>query len=145
MADYNFHVSAGTRQQRVFERIDVKARVELVTAAGKIVQGMSRNISRGGLCLDAPQGFAMGEILSVRITLVFGANRQSEALALPAVVVWSTAIGASFQVGTQFRALSQDQSTYLDMFLRYLAESQAAKEDAAAREEETEEDDPFAA
>ena len=92
--------------KRVFPRFDIKATVEIVRAGGKVVRCMSRNVSKGGVCLDARVGLQGGEHIDLRITLVFDANRTSEALALPARVMWSTAIGDSHQVGTQFRQLS---------------------------------------
>ena len=131
--------------KRVFPRFDVKALVEIVRAGGSRVRCMSRNVSKGGVCLDAPVGFESGEDIDVHITLVFDANRSSEPLALPARVMWSTAFGKSHQIGTQFRQLDKDQSTYLDLFLRYLDDSARAREEAEADDsDEPDDDDPFA-
>ena len=128
--------------QRVFPRFAVKAEVELVTDDARVLRGMSKNVSKGGLCLETTSALAAGQEIDVRITLVFDAERSSEPLALPARVMWSTAIGDVHQVGTQYRQLSHEQNTYLDMFLRYLDDAAAA---ARADEEQENDDDPFAA
>lgn len=144
MAGYTALVSGADK--RVFQRFDVKAQVEIVRAGGKVVRCMSRNVSKGGVCLDARTALQGGEDVDLHITLVFDANRSSEPLALPARIMWCTAIGDSHQVGTQFRQLSKEQTTYLDLFLRYLDDSARAKADAEDdnADDDPDDDDPFA-
>jgi hypothetical protein len=129
--------------KRVFPRFDVKATVEIVRADGKVLRCMSRNVSKGGVCLDARTALAGGELVDLHVRLVFDANRTSEPLALPARVMWCTAIGDTHQVGTQFLQLSQEQNTYLDLFLRYLDDAARARADAE-EDDEPADDDPFA-
>lgn len=129
--------------KRVFPRFACELAVELETADGRIHTGVSRNLSRGGICLETVDAVSGGDEVLVRVTLVFADARASEPLELPAQVVWCTSFGSSYQVGTQFRRLSQDRATYLDMFLRYLAEAAAAADDESDRQEN--DDDPFGA
>jgi len=137
-------VAGSGAEQRVHPRFDVKAQVEIVRAGGRRVTCMTRNVSKGGVCLDARVGLDAGEDIDVHITLVFDANRSSEPLALPARVMWSTAIGTSHQVGTQFRQLTKDQSTYLELFLRYLQQAaDAAADDDDDDDSDDDDEDPF--
>lgn len=129
--------------KRVFPRFACELAVELETPGGRIHAGVSRNLSRGGICLETVDAVSGGEEVLVRVTLVFADARASEPLELPAQVVWCTSFGSSYQVGTQFRRLSHDRATYLDMFLRYLAEAAAAADDGSDQHEN--DDDPFGA
>jgi Tfp pilus assembly protein PilZ len=131
--------------KRLFRRFACDLAVELETRDGSVLGGQSRNLSRGGLCLETSDPVPAGADVTVRITLVFDEDRSSEPLDLPAQVVWCTPFGQhAHQVGTQFRQLSSERLTYLDMFLRYL-EQQAASERDAGDADEDDEDDPFAA
>jgi Tfp pilus assembly protein PilZ len=129
--------------KRVFPRFACALAVELVTPDGGIHSGVSRNLSRGGICLETVDAVSGGEEVVVRVTLVFADARSSEPLELPAQVVWCTSFGSSYQIGTQFRRLSEDRATYLDMFLRYLEQAAAAADDGNDQDED--DDDPFAA
>ena len=130
--------------KRVFPRFACELAVELVTRAGLVLTGISRNLSRGGICLETVDPLAGGEEVMVRVTLVFADARFSEPLDLPARVVWCTSFGSAHQVGTQFRPLSPDRATYLDMFLRYLEESASSAAEDADDHDDEDEDDPFA-
>jgi hypothetical protein len=109
--------------QRLFPRFAVEATVELIVRSGQVVAGTARNVSGGGICLETAGPVPPGVDVDVRITLVFDVERTSEPLRLPARVVWCTPLEEGHQVGTQFRPLTAEQSTYLEMFLRYLDES----------------------
>ena len=126
--------------KRVFPRFACQLSVELETRAGGVHAGTSRNLSAGGICLETVDAVAAGEEVVVRVTLVFEDQRSSEPLELPARVVWCTPFGDSHQVGTQFRPLSKELATYLDMFLRYLEQQSSSSDD-----DESDDDDPFAA
>ena len=132
--------------QRLFPRYAVEATVELITRSGEVVAGAARNVSRGGLCLETGAPVPTGADLDVRITLVFEEEHTSEPLRLPARVVWCTPLEGGHQVGTQFRPLTSEQSTYLDMFLRYLDESsRVAAAGAGAEDDDHDDEDPFSA
>lgn len=86
------------------------------------VEGRSRNLSRGGLCATLSAPVPVGELITVRLALLFDEGSTSEPLDVSARAVWCTPIGSSHQVGLQFAALSDEQRTYLGMFLRFLEE-----------------------
>jgi len=123
---------------RVHPRYAIDAAVELRHADSAAAVGTTTNISRGGLCVDLDRALATGLAVQIAITLVFDDRRQSEALELPARVMWSTQLGESYQVGCQFVGLRPRDVAYLDMFLRYLAGSPPAE----ATSPDTD-DDPF--
>ena len=134
----------GGADKRVFPRFAVELSAELETRSGRIHRGTARNLSRGGICLEAVDPPAAGDEVVVRVMLVFDEDRTSEPLELPARVVWCTSFGDAQQVGIHFLPLSQDRATYLDMFLRYLELQASSGADGGAAGGE-DEDDPFAA
>jgi hypothetical protein len=87
---------------------------------GKSHQGRTTNVSRGGLCADLADPIAIGSEIDVDMQLVFEDERVSEALRLPARVVWCTEVDDACQVGISFRPLGTELTQYLTMFLRYL-------------------------
>lgn len=130
--------------KRLSPRFSVELAVEIETDGGRVLAGQSRNLSQGGLCLETADPVPAGADVTVRVTLLFDENRSSEPLELPARVVWCTPFGDAHQIGTRFGPLSSERMTYLDMFLRYLAQQAASHDDEADGEDE-DEDDPFAA
>ncbi len=130
--------------KRLFPRFAVQLAVALETSDGRVLAGVSKNLSGGGICLETAEAVPAGADVVVRVTLVFDEERTSEPLDLPARVVWCTPFGSgAHQVGTQFRQLSSERVTYLDMFLRYLEQQAASDRDDGPDDED--EDDPFAA
>jgi hypothetical protein len=86
----------------------------------KAIGGRTQNLSRGGLCADLADAIPNGTSLDVDIQLVFDDVGESEALRLPARVVWCTTVDDGYQVGLSFRPLSAEQAQYLSLFLKYL-------------------------
>lgn len=86
----------------------------------KSIGGRTQNLSRGGLCADLADAIPNGTSLDVDIQLVFDDIGESEALRLPARVVWCTTVDEAYQVGLCFRPLSAEQAQYLTLFLKYL-------------------------
>lgn len=84
------------------------------------VEGRTHNVSRGGLCAELADPLPVGANVAIEIRLVFDDERQSEPLKLPARIVWCTAVDDAYQVGVSFHSLTEELSTYLGMFLRYL-------------------------
>ena len=92
---------------------------------GKVLQGRSTNVSRGGLCADLEAGVKLGTDVEVDIQLVFDEETHSEPLRVPARVVWCTHLNEVYQVGIAFRPMTADLADYLTMFLRYLDDGSA--------------------
>lgn len=129
-------VASLSQPQRAFPRHAVDAEVVLRRGEAVLARGRTRNLSRGGLCAVVAGAVTRGAVVDVAISLVFSADGVSEPLSLPARVVWCTGFTDADQVGVSFLPLDATQSSYLDMFIRYLAA--AADDDHGPTS-----DDPF--
>jgi hypothetical protein len=104
---------------------------------GSVHQGRTTNVSRGGVCAYLPDlvdVIPIGTDTEVDVQLIFDEETQSEALRLPARVVWCTRLDESFQVGLSFKPLKAELAEYLTMFLRYLDDG---KKSARSKREST--------
>jgi hypothetical protein len=119
--------------ERQFPRYAIGTQVELRTKSGVMARGRTTNLSRGGLCADLDAELARGQQLEVSIALIFNADGVSEPLALPARVVWCTSLGEAHHAGLSFLPLTREQTTFLDMFIRFLEDRPDDDEDEAAR------------
>jgi hypothetical protein len=126
--------------QRSFPRYAVDAAIE-VRSGGEVAHGRTRNISRGGLCVELDRALSSGATAEVAIKLVFDDQGLSEALVLRCRVMWSTPFDRVHQIGVQFDGLVKRDVAYIDMFLRYLAQK---ADEAEEIREAAREDDPFA-
>jgi hypothetical protein len=115
-----------TRPEREHPRYAVDAVVEVAVGSGEALVGRTRNLSRGGLCVELPTSIEPGTHVSACIALVFRDHETSEPLVLPARVVWCTPLGGGYQLGCQFGRLARMQTAYLDLFLSYLDASPRA-------------------
>jgi hypothetical protein len=86
--------------------------------------GRTKNVSKGGICVHADAAMPVGAAITVELALIFDEGNVSEPLELPARVAWSTPLDDGAQIGLSFRGLSADQTKYLDMFLRFLADQE---------------------
>ena len=100
------------------------------------ISGRTSNLSRGGLCATLAEQIAVGTLVDVDIQLVFSDDAQSEALRLPARVVWCTSVDEGHQVGASFLPLDAERAEYLTMFLRYLGADQRGDADKDNHEAE---------
>ena len=96
---------------------------------GQEITGVTHNVSRGGLCATLSEEIALGSQIEIALQLVFGTEHRSEALRLPARIVWCTPIDDGHQVGAQFLPLDSETAEYLTMFLRYLGDEEISKTD----------------
>lgn len=122
--------------------VDVAANV---STRGNKLPARTRDVSRAGICLITEQTVAAGEPLSVSLVLAFGEESFSEPLRLTARVVWCTPIGKSFQVGAMFDDLSDEQDSFLDMFLQFLDGTLAPRGGGSGDDDDDQDDDAAAA
>jgi Tfp pilus assembly protein PilZ len=118
-------VESASAPERAHPRFVVDVMVEIATPAGAPLSGRTRNVSRGGLCVELGEAVAPGQEVEIRMALLFEDDEMSEPLGLPARVVWCTPLGRVYQIGGQFRALSRHQAAYLDLFLSYIDAARA--------------------
>ena len=97
--------------------------VVTLRVAGKLHQGRTTNVSRGGFAADMSAKVPVGAEIEVDLQLVFDDDAQSEPLRVPARIVWCTAVEEMFQVGISFKPMAADRAQLLAMFLRYLDDS----------------------
>ncbi len=83
-------------------------------------EAQTRDIGRGGICLVIGPAVPRGEVVILRLSLALGSGPLSEALELPARVVWCTELGDEHQLGLAFDELSYHQIGELEVFLRFL-------------------------
>jgi hypothetical protein len=105
--------------------VDVEATV--IAGRGRRLTARTRDVSRTGICLITDESLSGSEPLQIELVLAFGDNAFSEPLNLGARVVWCTAIGGAYQVGAMFEDLTEQQDSYLDMFLQFLDGTLAPK------------------
>jgi hypothetical protein len=116
-------VSSSERQHPRFA-----AEVGIKLYVGKeVTEGRTRNVSRGGLCADLRSSLPTGADVEIDMTLVFEDNTQSEALRLPARIVWCTPFEDAYQVGVSFRPMDKQRASYLALFLKYLESEKAPR------------------
>ena len=90
------------------------------TWKGSSMAAITKDMSRGGICLICPRRIPPGSTLGLSLSLILGTNAFSESLELGARVVWCTPIDQVFQVGAVFVELDRAKTGYLEMFLRFL-------------------------
>ena len=113
-------MAASTGELRRYPRVHVDVQANVCTADGRKLLARTRDLSRSGICVITTEPLASGEKLFIELILLLGPGSASEPLPLHARVVWCTSIARSFQIGAMFDGLSTKQSSFLDMFLRYL-------------------------
>jgi hypothetical protein len=93
----------------------------------RTLEGRTRNVSRGGLCATLADPLAIGDDVDLELVLVFDDDLQSDALKLPARVVWCTQVDDANQIGVAFRPLDPRRTEQLGVFLTYLEEQRGEK------------------
>ena len=115
------------RHEREHVRYAHEAAVRFVVA-GRPHTGRTRNVSRGGVCATLAEPLATGVEIALELVLVFDHETQSDALVLPARVVWCTPIDDAYQVGLAFKPLDQKRADLMALFLRYLDDRQIERD-----------------
>jgi Tfp pilus assembly protein PilZ len=96
---------------------------------GKIIQGRTQNVSRGGLCADLADAIPTGTEVEADLQLVFENEEVSEALRIPARVCWCTPVDEGHQIGLSFKPMNAELTKYVGMFLRFLDSEDRVKND----------------
>ena len=107
---------------RQHPRIAADVGIQFYVGTQQVADGRTLNVSRGGLCADLTSSLPIGKDVDVEMRLVFEDKSQSEALRLPARIVWCTMFEGAYQVGISFRPFDKQRAEYLAMFLKYLGE-----------------------
>jgi hypothetical protein len=152
-------MSEPSENLRRYPRFNVDVQANVRTVDGRKLIARTRDLSRSGICLVTTEDLESGATLGIELVLLLGPSSSSEPLALHARVVWCTAIAGAYQVGAMFDGLSAKDSTFLDMFLRYLdgsilpagaemdaiedADEPPAGEETAGTPSPDDKDDPF--
>ncbi len=106
--------------RRQSTRYEVITEVGLTSSAGH-TKVLTRDLSKGGLCLMLPAPLTRNEIVQIELSLLLGPNAQSEPLVLAARVAWcAPETQDQFQVGVSFHDLTEDHQTHLETFLEFL-------------------------
>ena len=109
------------------ERRDRRFNVELaaeVDAQGEALLAATRNLSKGGVCLDVEQALEEGATLGVSLFLTLEGieHADHDALTLQARVIWCSARDdGGYTAGMQFGTLSPAQQAAVDAFLQRLS------------------------
>ncbi|HVK87345.1 MAG TPA: PilZ domain-containing protein [Kofleriaceae bacterium] len=114
-------------QEREHPRYAHEAIVTMRVQEGRVFQGRTTNVSRGGLCADLADAVATGSEVDLALQLVFEDEAHSEPLRVPGRVVWCTTVDEGYQVGVAFRQLTPEMAEYLGLFLRYLDDTRPAQ------------------
>lgn len=107
------------KPEREYTRYAHEAAIS-VHVSGKVHEGRTSNVSRGGLCADLATTIPMGTEVEVDMQLVFEEDEKSDALRLTGTVVWCTTVDDGYQIGVAFRPLNADKTKLINLFLRYL-------------------------
>jgi hypothetical protein len=111
----------GTSEElRRYPRVTVDIQANVHTADGRKLIARTRDLSRSGMCIITTDALPPGEKLRIELVLLLGPTSSSEPLPLRARVVWCTSISGAFQIGAMFDKLTAKESSFLDMFMRYL-------------------------
>ncbi len=132
-------------------RFSVDVETAIVVDGQPNIPARARDLSRTGICLISGQPVDRGKSVGLKLVLAFSNDAVSEPLTLEARVVWCTSIAESFQIGAMFEEVSEEQDSFLEMFLHFLDGTLAPSGVANVDYEDTDQlplspedkDDPF--
>jgi PilZ domain-containing protein len=120
-----------SKGERAYPRYAHEAAVKFRVGA-RLLEGRTRNVSRGGLCATLVDPIALGTNVELELVLVFDDEVQSDALRLPARVVWCTQVDEASQIGVLFRPLDAARAKQLELFLSFLDDQESERLPRAA-------------
>ena len=106
--------------RRESPRYVVELEGEAILPEGHAFPVRTRNLSHNGVAFLAQVPVAAGTIVELRLALAQEGRAFSQPLGVRARIVWSTPVGAEHQLGASFLGVTNEQRSYLDLFLRYL-------------------------
>jgi c-di-GMP-binding flagellar brake protein YcgR len=134
---------AVARDARQFPRYPVDLKVA-VSLKERQLAARTRDISRSGLCLVAPQPIPLQTRIEIRMVLTFAAGGHSEPLLLPGRVVWCTALFGSYQIGVMFSNLDRERARQLQILVAILEGAPSdPSDDEDTDRHHVDPDDPF--
>lgn len=110
----------------MMDRKDRRYEVELaaeVDSKGEALLAATRNLSKGGVCLDVEKPLDEGQTFGVSLFLTLEGieHADSDALTVHAKVIWCSAReDGGYTAGMQFGTLSANQTAAVESFLRKL-------------------------
>ena len=115
-----------SRPEREYPRYAHEAALT-IRVGTRALEGRTRNVSRGGVCATLVDALPVGTDVELELVLVFDDSLQSDALLVPARVVWCTPLDEAHQLGVAFRPLDAARAKNLDLFLSFLDEHRDEK------------------
>ncbi len=111
-------VTVDRRDARRFA-CDIEARVEL--GGGHSFPARTVDVSYSGICVVAEESVPFGAQVTFHVRLVFE-QAESDSLAIPGKIVWSTPIEGQHQLGGRFDKNMDSRSwARLDVLLQFLS------------------------
>lgn len=109
------------RERRAYKRFACDVEAVLEVPDRDSVDARAIDISFSGMCMMAEEHIPPGTRTTVQLRLIFE-RAHTDALPLPATIVWSTGVTGGHQIGVKFDA-DMDSVTWtrLDVLLRFLA------------------------
>lgn len=104
-------------EKRKYPRFNVSFKVHIKLSSGEIVDGLAKNISKGGICIEYDSSAEVGSEFEMMFTV---ANKDSmEKVYTRGQVIRSVAVAGRnvFRIAFLFLALHKDSEQVLDRFL----------------------------
>jgi hypothetical protein len=110
-----------SRTEREHRRYAHEAVIK-IRIGNRLLEGRTRNVSRGGLCATLTDPLPLGSDVELELVLVFDDELQSDALKVAARVVWCTELDDGNQIGVAFRPVQGRRVAQLELFITSLQE-----------------------
>ncbi|MFO7565678.1 MAG: PilZ domain-containing protein [Enhygromyxa sp.] len=108
-------------ERRAHQRFACDLRARVVLPDGHVLEGHAVDISFSGICVHMDEPVAPRKMVEFQIWAVLP-ERETEAIVVPAKIVWSTRVEGSHQLGAAFdRDMDNRSWMRLDMLLQFLA------------------------
>jgi c-di-GMP-binding flagellar brake protein YcgR len=116
--------AAGGVNRRAHVRYEIGLAAEVLTASGRNIAAVTRDLSRGGSCLETAYPLPEGEAIRVHLFVVVDGVEESTVppMRLDGAVKWAVvnedaAVEARHVAGIEFAAMSDAEAAWLARFL----------------------------